>query len=75
MGPGLDIRATILEQEQGNCAINELAVGTDGLDVVVETTPAISPPIRSHQFEGYCWSNTASASDSSSAAGLTLPVR
>mgnify|MGYP006271115587 FL=1 len=31
---GLDIRATILDQEQGNCAINELALDGDRVDVV-----------------------------------------
>lgn len=33
---GLDIEATILDQEQGNCAINELAVDGEGVAVVVE---------------------------------------
>jgi probable phosphoglycerate mutase len=33
---GLDIEATILEQEQGNCAINELVVDGEGVDVVIE---------------------------------------
>ncbi|WP_253738374.1 histidine phosphatase family protein [Halohasta salina] len=33
---GLDIRATVLDQEQGNCAINELVVDGDRIEVVVE---------------------------------------
>ena len=33
---GLDIQATILDQEQGNCAINELALDGEGIEVVVE---------------------------------------
>jgi len=33
---GLNIEATILDQEQGNCAINELVVSESGVDVVVE---------------------------------------
>ncbi|MFO7834002.1 MAG: histidine phosphatase family protein [Halohasta sp.] len=33
---GLDIRSTVLDQEQGNCAINELVADGDRVDVVVE---------------------------------------
>jgi len=32
----LDIHATVLDQEQGNCAINELVVDGDRVDVVTE---------------------------------------
>ena len=32
----LNIRATILDQEQGNCALNELVVDGDRVDVVIE---------------------------------------